>query len=234
MQVQSLALLSGLRSQHCSELWCRSQTWLRSHVAVAVGWAGSWSSNSTPSLGTSICSGCGPKKQKKNKNKNNFIWPSCFQMRILRSQEIKWLLWGHTVDWWQIKTANPTALCSTLLNTAGDGGRKKAKRGKETQWDPPTCGRPDLLSTLRPALSSAWHHQLKVKTGCFLQESPHWVLPSVCIFSPLCAHRGSPTFSLFFLCWGTLFKILLSKSCDFCPSFHWFLGLGWILQLLMA
>ena len=40
MQVQSLALLGGLRIRHCSELWCRSQTQLISHVAVAVaiGW----------------------------------------------------------------------------------------------------------------------------------------------------------------------------------------------------
>ena len=29
-----LALLSGLRILHCCELWCRSQAWLRSHVAV--------------------------------------------------------------------------------------------------------------------------------------------------------------------------------------------------------
>ena len=28
-QVLSLASLSGLRIQHCSELWCGSQTWLR-------------------------------------------------------------------------------------------------------------------------------------------------------------------------------------------------------------
>ena len=28
MQVRSLAKLSGLRIQHCYELWCRSQTWL--------------------------------------------------------------------------------------------------------------------------------------------------------------------------------------------------------------
>ena len=34
MQVQSLALLSGLRIWHCHELWCRSQMQLRSHVAV--------------------------------------------------------------------------------------------------------------------------------------------------------------------------------------------------------
>ena len=36
MQVLSLALLSGLRTQHCRELWCRLQTWLGSHVAVAM------------------------------------------------------------------------------------------------------------------------------------------------------------------------------------------------------
>ena len=35
-QVQSLALLSGLRIHCCLELWCRSQMWLGSHVAVAV------------------------------------------------------------------------------------------------------------------------------------------------------------------------------------------------------
>ena len=35
-QVRSLALLGGLRTQHCHELWCRSQTQLRSGVAVAA------------------------------------------------------------------------------------------------------------------------------------------------------------------------------------------------------
>ena len=35
-QVWSLALLSRLRIWHCPELWCRSQTWLESGVAVAV------------------------------------------------------------------------------------------------------------------------------------------------------------------------------------------------------
>ena len=34
--VQSLALLSGLRIQHCRELLCRSQMWLRSGIAVAL------------------------------------------------------------------------------------------------------------------------------------------------------------------------------------------------------
>ena len=36
MQVESLALLSGLRIRHCSEPWCRWPMWLRSGVAVAV------------------------------------------------------------------------------------------------------------------------------------------------------------------------------------------------------
>ena len=47
------------------ELWCRSQTQLGSGIVVAVVQVGSCSSDSTPSLETSICHGCGPKKKKK-------------------------------------------------------------------------------------------------------------------------------------------------------------------------
>ena len=69
LRVQSLASLSGLRIQHCHELWwCRSQMQLRSRVAVAVVQVGSYSSDSTPSLGTSIYHGCNPKKDQKKKN----------------------------------------------------------------------------------------------------------------------------------------------------------------------
>ena len=46
--------------QHCCELWCRSRMWLGSGIAVAVVQASSCSSNSIPSLGTSICCACGP------------------------------------------------------------------------------------------------------------------------------------------------------------------------------
>ena len=35
-QVPSLPLLSGLRIRCCLELWCRSQTRLRSRIAVAL------------------------------------------------------------------------------------------------------------------------------------------------------------------------------------------------------
>ena len=61
--IPGLAYWLGI--QCCSELWCRSQTQLRSGVAVAVAVAGSCSSNVTPSLGTSICCGCSAKKEKK-------------------------------------------------------------------------------------------------------------------------------------------------------------------------
>ena len=67
MQVLSLALFSGLRVGCCRELGCRSKTRLGSGVAVAVAWAGNCSSDSTPSLGTSICGWCVPKKGKKKK-----------------------------------------------------------------------------------------------------------------------------------------------------------------------
>ena len=62
MLVRSLASLSGLRIGHCHELWCSSKAWLGSSVAVAVVEASSCSSDSTPSLGTSICQGFSPNK----------------------------------------------------------------------------------------------------------------------------------------------------------------------------
>ena len=36
LRVRSLASLPGIRIWRCRELWCRSQTWLGSLVAVAV------------------------------------------------------------------------------------------------------------------------------------------------------------------------------------------------------
>ena len=61
-QVPSLASLNGLRIQHFHELWCKSQMWLRSGIAVAVVWASGYGSDLTASLGTSICHKCIPKK----------------------------------------------------------------------------------------------------------------------------------------------------------------------------
>ena len=67
LRVRSLALLSGLRIWCCCELWCRLQTWFRSGIAVAVAQASGYSSDLTPSLGTSVCRGCSPKEQEKKK-----------------------------------------------------------------------------------------------------------------------------------------------------------------------
>ena len=46
----------------CRELWYTSKMQLRSCVAVALAQAGGCSSDSTPSLGTSMCRLCGPKR----------------------------------------------------------------------------------------------------------------------------------------------------------------------------
>ena len=58
MWVQSPALLSGFRISCCCELWCGSQTQLRSHmavaVAVAVAVASSYGSEAALSWGTSL------------------------------------------------------------------------------------------------------------------------------------------------------------------------------------
>ena len=56
-----------LRIWYCHELQCRLQTRLASYIAEAVVYASSCSSNSTPSLGTSICCQYTPKKQNKTK-----------------------------------------------------------------------------------------------------------------------------------------------------------------------
>ena len=65
-----MASLSGSGIWYCHELL---QMQLRSHIAVAVAQTGSCSSNSTPSMETSVCHKCGPKKQKKKKKKKKGI-----------------------------------------------------------------------------------------------------------------------------------------------------------------
>ena len=65
LQVRSLASLSGLRIPFCCELWYRSQTQLGSGIAVTQV---SSCSNWTPSLGTSICRGSGPRNSNNNNN----------------------------------------------------------------------------------------------------------------------------------------------------------------------
>ena len=58
LRVRSLDLLSGLRIWHCRKLLrsCVARLWHRPAVVAPIG---------PPSLGTSMCHGCGPKKKKK-------------------------------------------------------------------------------------------------------------------------------------------------------------------------
>ena len=76
MQVQSLAFLSGLKIGLCLKLWSRLQIWLRSGISVAMAVVRTCCSDSTPSLGTSICHGCSSKKTKTNKqtNKTHYLF----------------------------------------------------------------------------------------------------------------------------------------------------------------
>ena len=62
-------LAQWVRDLAFHELWCRSKMQLGSHIAVSVAEASRCSSDSTPSLGTSMCRRCGPEKQKQNKTK---------------------------------------------------------------------------------------------------------------------------------------------------------------------
>ena len=53
-------------------LWYRLQTWLGSCIAVAVVEASSCGYDWTPSVVTSICPRCGPKKQKQKQKNNSY------------------------------------------------------------------------------------------------------------------------------------------------------------------
>ena len=55
-----LSLARWVKDRVLSELWCRSQKWLRAGIAGALIQA-----DMTPNLGTSICHGYGPKRTKK-------------------------------------------------------------------------------------------------------------------------------------------------------------------------
>ena len=68
--VRSLALLSGLRITSCHKLQYRLQMQLGFIVAVAVEKASSCRSDSTPSLGASICCRYSHKKEIKKQTKN--------------------------------------------------------------------------------------------------------------------------------------------------------------------
>ena len=71
LQVRSLASLSGLRILCCHELCGVGHRCSLDPVLL-----GDYSSDLTPSLGTSICHGCGPKKTKDKKKERILSFPS--------------------------------------------------------------------------------------------------------------------------------------------------------------
>ena len=75
------ALAQWVDDQAFPVLWRRLQTRLGSRVAVALAKAGTYSSDSTPSLGTSICHGSGPRNDKtKKKKKKSFLFSAFSQL----------------------------------------------------------------------------------------------------------------------------------------------------------
>ena len=82
LRVCSLASLTGLRIRHCHEPRCMLKMWFGTGVAVAQ--ASGYCSDSTPSLGTSICCRCSPRKDKKKK-KEQKIFTSLFFSCIRRT-----------------------------------------------------------------------------------------------------------------------------------------------------
>ena len=140
MWIWSLALLRGLRIHRCHELWCRSQTWLRSGIDVAVAYAGSCSSDSTPSLGTSMSWGCSLKKKKKNVKKKE----KCIGKLVMNSI---WFL--------------------LMLSKAGTSDPKNRK--EILFWNIPVLRIKDLVDSL-PSLkclpqNTAWNISMK-QWGC--------------------------------------------------------------------
>ena len=110
MQVWFLAPFSRLGIWCCYELWYRSQTWLGSHVAVAVAVADRYSSDSTPSLGTSICHTYSPKKKQKKKgdrDKKRKINLRQFSGndRFTWYNDIQWHTHTYTYIQWQSHTS---------------------------------------------------------------------------------------------------------------------------------
>ena len=96
MQVRFLASLSGLGIWHCRELWYSLQT--QFCTAVALAQACVYSSDSTLSLGTSICRRCSPKKTKKKEKKiERMLFP------IASSLLLGLLLWVMFLLLWGIR-----------------------------------------------------------------------------------------------------------------------------------
>ena len=107
------------------ELWCRLQMWLGSHIAVSLAQASSYSSNSTPSLGTSICCRCGPKKNNNNKKPHNnlnyfSIWAPV-QVTKIGFHNVSFQFPCAFFSFWAIPTAYGSSQARGRIGAAGAG-----------------------------------------------------------------------------------------------------------------
>ena len=144
-RIQPLASLGGLRIQ-CGPSCGRGRKWGSDPcVAVAVVQAGSCSSDSPPSLGTSICRGCGPKNKTKQ-NKTNKIK----SLYGLREQDLRtiapglsiclgWELWSHGMPHLQLYEMMP----NSFSRSGATGNTQLAP-----PWGPP-CSSPPRLPSRR-------------------------------------------------------------------------------------
>ena len=148
-RVRSLALLSWLRILCCHELWCRWQRQLWSRVAVAVVLASGCSSDLTCSLGTSICQGCGPKKQKK------------------RNREVDCFGQGHTASRWQ--SWDLISVLSSPSHTR-DSGSEMLSRLRHASFAVSSRFLSLLLQPLIHCSSAQWNRKAR-DPGCIVKES---------------------------------------------------------------
>ena len=147
IRVRSLASLSGSGICRCHELWCRLQKQLRSFVAVAV--TVSCSSDSTPSLGTSICYRSSPKKKKeKKKNRHDYI------MLLLSNN---WLLTTCKTKFKPISTAetHPHIWLYPPFQSPGSPPLVKTHPPLLPQWIPPHS--PKRICSLTPSDHHVWY-----------------------------------------------------------------------------
>ena len=123
MQVWSLTSISGLRIRHCPELWCRSQIWLESCVAVV--YASNYRSNWTLAWEPPYTVECGPKKTKRPKKKvltilRNLLksvkHSGCLSIEWLEMNQC-WPSWSH--GWLGAATASILRKFCTVYHQPG-------------------------------------------------------------------------------------------------------------------
>ena len=80
LQIRSLASLSGLRIWHCHELWCWSQTWLGSGIAVAWHRPLAIAPITPLAWEPPYAAGATLEKEKRQKKKIVFVCSTCVHM----------------------------------------------------------------------------------------------------------------------------------------------------------